>query len=252
MAKERPWWIRVDLNEVSGEMDALETVKERGEWFDGFRIGARGHESREAWSEAKIAGHRFGTTCAEEAIEYQIAQKEKSLAGVEARKRKREGQEAPVVSDRSQKIEQNRQEREWVDALYLAYPKHVAPEAARKKIAIALRVTDFDTLMEAVTAYAKAVETWPADERQFVPHPATWFHQRRWEEDRATWMRGTFATPAPKSQKQERVEKKRKEIQAEENWLRQVLCREGPDSEKAHAAKDKIDRLKIELQQLER
>lgn len=69
-------------------------------------------------------------------------------------------------------------------ALYLAYPKHVAKAAAVKAIRIALAKETFDRLMEAVTAYA---ESRVGQDKTFTPHPASWFNQERWEDDRSTW-----------------------------------------------------------------
>jgi hypothetical protein len=40
-----------------------------------------------------------------------------------------------------------------------------------------------------VTAYRDAVSTWPVDEMQFVPAPAKFFDEARYEHDEATWAR---------------------------------------------------------------
>ena len=70
--------------------------------------------------------------------------------------------------------------------IYEAYPKHVAPAAAQKAIEKALATTSAETLLEAAQAFSDAVA---GTEKQFIPHPATWFNARRWEDDRSTWIR---------------------------------------------------------------
>ena len=75
-------------------------------------------------------------------------------------------------------------------ALYKAYPRKVARGAALKAIRKALLSKDsigFDALMDAVQEYAKAKE---GQERQYIPHPSTWFNQERWDDDREDWWEG--------------------------------------------------------------
>jgi len=76
-----------------------------------------------------------------------------------------------------------------VGEIYSLYPRKVARGAAEKAIANALKTTTAQTLIEAVTAYASAVALWSAEDQKYIPHPATWFNARRWEDDRATWER---------------------------------------------------------------
>lgn len=74
-----------------------------------------------------------------------------------------------------------------VESIYEAYPKKTAKQDALRAIDKALRSVPHSVLLEAVTAYAQATATWAPDERQFIPNPATWFNDGRWEDDRATW-----------------------------------------------------------------
>lgn len=72
--------------------------------------------------------------------------------------------------------------------IYALYPRKVGGKAAILAINRALQggATE-DELTEAVKAYAEAVAKWPADRRQFIPYPATWFNQKRWLDDRTEW-----------------------------------------------------------------
>lgn len=76
-----------------------------------------------------------------------------------------------------------------VALLYQAYPKKVGKGAAKKSIEKALKKTQFDVLLDAVTEYAKACESIQVG-REFIPYPATWFNQERWDDDRTEWWRG--------------------------------------------------------------
>jgi hypothetical protein len=73
-----------------------------------------------------------------------------------------------------------------VDAIYAAYPRRVAPGAAKKAIAKALAKVPFVVLMDAVCEYAKAMH---GRDPNFIPYPATWFNQGRWEDERTEWHR---------------------------------------------------------------
>lgn len=75
---------------------------------------------------------------------------------------------------------------EQTEVVYKAYPKKVAKPLALKAIASALKTQGFEKLLELTTAYAKAVE---GSDPQFIPHPATWFNQERYNDDPATWRR---------------------------------------------------------------
>lgn len=75
------------------------------------------------------------------------------------------------------------------EQIYGYYPRKVGKGSALKAIQRALKKTSPDALEAAVREYAAAVASWPKEERQFVPHPATWFNQERWNDDRAEWKR---------------------------------------------------------------
>lgn len=73
-----------------------------------------------------------------------------------------------------------------VDEIYAAYPRHVAPDAAKKAIAKALKVLPFEELLKRTKQYA----TSPAGQNgQFTPHPATWFNRGGYNDDPSEWNR---------------------------------------------------------------
>jgi len=61
-----------------------------------------------------------------------------------------------------------------------AYPRKVGKGAARKAYAKALRLTDHDTIMVALSDQRPAME---AKESQYIPHASTWLNQERWEDE---------------------------------------------------------------------
>ena len=83
------------------------------------------------------------------------------------------------------------------EEIFNAYPIKVGKAFALQSIMVALQTETSDVLMEATTAYAKAVSTWHESEKRYIPQPSNWFMDRRWEDDRSTWESKSY-----KSQKQ--------------------------------------------------
>jgi len=76
------------------------------------------------------------------------------------------------------------------ELIYKAYPRKVGKGKAIASILAALKNgADVGELLEATQSYYIAVKQWPEDEQKFCPHPATWFNQQRWEDDRSAWVR---------------------------------------------------------------
>lgn len=72
----------------------------------------------------------------------------------------------------------------YAEAIYLLYPRKVGKPDALKKIASAVREFGVDHISEKTKAYAEAVKD---SEQQFIPHPATWYNQHRFNDDSSTW-----------------------------------------------------------------
>jgi hypothetical protein len=84
-----------------------------------------------------------------------------------------------------------------VQAIYQAYPKHEAKQDALKAIRTALAKVSPDALIEAVHAYAAAVTEWSAEDREYIPLPASWIRKGKWEDDRKNWIRGSPTNKPP-------------------------------------------------------
>ena len=70
------------------------------------------------------------------------------------------------------------------EMIYEAYPRKVARPAAIQAIRRALQGRDFDWLLWRVQKYAECVE---GSSKKFIPHPATWFNQARYDDDPKEW-----------------------------------------------------------------
>jgi hypothetical protein len=71
--------------------------------------------------------------------------------------------------------------------IYQAYPRRVGKTAALKAIAKAAK--NCPDLLAKTTAYAAAVSQWSQNERQYIPHPSTWFNRGSFDDDPETWQR---------------------------------------------------------------
>jgi hypothetical protein len=88
-------------------------------------------------------------------------------------------------------IPTNEVESNQVESVYSEYPRKVGKSDALKAITMALKKKPFLELLDRTKAYSIAVEKWPEQDRQFVPHPATWFNRGSYDDDPATWERST-------------------------------------------------------------
>ena len=88
-----------------------------------------------------------------------------------------------------------------VEAIYAAYPRKQGRADALRAIAKAMRDGQTaERLLERAQAYAAAVGRWNEHDRQFVPHPATWFNRGSYDDDPKTWERSyanAHQAPAP-------------------------------------------------------
>ena len=89
-------------------------------------------------------------------------------------------------------------ERERLEEIYRAYPKHVGKPKALQAIASAVKrlrkerpeLDALAYLKQRTEAFAKVRQRiHEADKTQerFTPHPSTWFHQSRYDDDESTW-----------------------------------------------------------------
>ena len=71
--------------------------------------------------------------------------------------------------------------------IYQQYPRRVAKPRAIPAIKKAIKAIGYASLAVVVSQYRKATE---GADLQYIPHPATWFNQERYNDDPKTWTRG--------------------------------------------------------------
>jgi hypothetical protein len=69
------------------------------------------------------------------------------------------------------------------DRFWLAYPRHVAKQTARKEFQKLNPDDELLTVMIRAIEQQKQSDQWTKDGGQYIPHPSTWIHQRRWEDE---------------------------------------------------------------------
>ena len=67
-------------------------------------------------------------------------------------------------------------------AFWSAYPRKVGKGSARTAFARALRKTTLQTLLDALR-WQRNQPGWMKDDGQFIPYPATWLNQERWDDE---------------------------------------------------------------------
>jgi len=68
----------------------------------------------------------------------------------------------------------------YFDEFYSEYPRKVGKGAARKAWAKAIKKDDVHKIISSASLYAKSIV---GTDQTFVPHPATWLNQERWEDE---------------------------------------------------------------------
>ncbi len=82
------------------------------------------------------------------------------------------------------------------EEIYEAYPRKVAkPEALRAIQKAINRGTSASTLLACTKLFAVTTDL----DVRFIPHPATWFNQERFNDDPATWRNGATTKPKEKA-----------------------------------------------------
>lgn len=73
--------------------------------------------------------------------------------------------------------------KEKFDAFWKCYPRKVAKSVALKSFS-KINIDDnlFSQIMSKLEEYKKSYD-WTKDNGQFIPHPATWLNQKRWEDE---------------------------------------------------------------------
>lgn len=85
------------------------------------------------------------------------------------------------IQNESESIKRVRDER--FDRFWSAYPKKVGKGAAERAFAKYKPDDDLTDRMIRAVEQAKRSDQWRKDGGQFIPNPATWLNQKRWEDE---------------------------------------------------------------------
>lgn len=73
---------------MAAQLDSLDTDLEKVQWLAGFRVGSRGGQQVEGWSQAKLTGFLFGLAALREAEAFSARQAENGAKAAFMRKQK--------------------------------------------------------------------------------------------------------------------------------------------------------------------
>ena len=68
------------------------------------------------------------------------------------------------------------------EQFWSAFPRKVGKGAARKAFAHAITLTTLDAMLAALR-WQVTQPQWIRDGGDYIPHPATWLNQERWEDE---------------------------------------------------------------------
>ena len=88
------------------------------------------------------------------------------------------------VNPRDKAEEDKEEEKKKIEDIYQAYPRKTAKPRAIQAISKALKKNRADFLLQKVREYSVATG---GMERQYIPHPSTWFNQERFNDDPSEW-----------------------------------------------------------------
>jgi hypothetical protein len=71
------------------------------------------------------------------------------------------------------------------ESFWEAYPRKVGKKAARKAWERATDKPELSIILLAVEQQ-KGLEQWKKDNKKWIPHPATWLNQGRWDDEVAS------------------------------------------------------------------
>jgi hypothetical protein len=84
------------------------------------------------------------------------------------------------------RIEQTRAKKvanPFFEEFWIAFPKKIAKAIAQRSWNKINPDENMKTIIIAAIAKHKSTEQWQKNDGQFIPHPATWLNQRRWEDE---------------------------------------------------------------------
>lgn len=164
------------------------TQEQKGNLIDAAVLYASGGDYQSAMTGVEIIAFRFikGQIDRNNAISdarSKAGSNKKDQNETNENKTEQNGSNSPKEKENKNNKDNKKENDNLFDRFWSAYPRKVAKPAARKK---------FDSLnpdeqllekMILAVERQKQSDQWMKDGGQFIPHPATWLNQRRWEDE---------------------------------------------------------------------
>ena len=93
-----------------------------------------------------------------------------------------QGDSSAIPLTRSQETETETETERRFELFWKAYPKHVSRETAKKAFGKQKINGEFQAILDDIEAKSKS-QQWLKNSGEFIPHPATYLNQRRWEDE---------------------------------------------------------------------
>lgn len=143
---------------------------------------------QELSSKRSQAGSQGGRPKANASFEKQkkqmLSEKANALKENQNKNQNREQEEEPEQEKESkEKSGRSLSLADGFDMFWAAYPRHTAKDVARKSWG---RLNPSSELVKVILSAIDRQKTsaqWTRDNGQFIPHPATWLNQHRWEDE---------------------------------------------------------------------
>jgi hypothetical protein len=108
---------------------------------------------------------------------------EKQTKAKESKEKQTEADESLNVKDKDNVKEKDKDNRERFDRFWKAYPRKTAKETALRAF---LKLSPDEGLLQIMLAAVekqKQTAQWQEEGGRYIPHPATWLNQKRWQDE---------------------------------------------------------------------
>ncbi len=92
-------------------------------------------------------------------------------------------EESPLPKTLSKNKTTDKELKKQSEELFEIYPRHIAKQKALTVIQKVLKTNNYSKLKEKVKAYRAYADKLSNNEKQFIPYPATWFNQGRYDDE---------------------------------------------------------------------
>lgn len=129
-----------------------------------------------------------GETAKSRALATKRKQKQRSKSHDDVTEESRPDRDKTVTREekRREEVKQPKSSPDGFDEFWSAYPRKSAKGSAEKAWSKIRPNADLLKTIIAAVESAKLSPQWQKDDGQFIPHPATWLNQKRWEDETVT------------------------------------------------------------------